>query len=111
MIFGPYTFPNFNATKKFRMKIAALDGLRKDAKQKYNDALKSYVTQYFGRPLEKLTLFFDGIQQRLATGIKESEIGYQVPVFFVRHLWLRSLTNVFFYGSRIFVSKANSSLL
>jgi Exocyst complex component Sec3 len=69
------------------MKIAALDGLRKDAKQKYNDALKSYVTQYFGRPLEKLTLFFDGIQQRLATGIKESEIGYQVPVFFVRHLW------------------------
>ena len=60
------------------MKITSLDGLRKDVKQKYSDALKSYVTQYFGRPLEKLTIFFDGIQQRLATGIKESEIGYQV---------------------------------
>jgi len=62
----------------FRMKITSLEGLRKDAKQKYNDALKTYVTQYFGRPLEKLTLFFDGIQQRLSAGIKESEIGYQV---------------------------------
>jgi hypothetical protein len=60
------------------MKIAALDNLRKDTKQKYNEALKSYVTQYFGRPLEKLTVFFDGIQQRLSAGIKESEIGYQV---------------------------------
>ena len=60
------------------MKITSLDGLRKDVKQKYSDALKSYVTQYFGRPLEKLTIFFDGIQQRLATGIKESESGYQV---------------------------------
>ncbi len=60
------------------MKITSLDGLRKDAKQKYSDALKTYVTQYFGRPLEKLTQFFDGIQQRLSAGIKESEIGYQV---------------------------------
>jgi hypothetical protein len=27
---------------------------RRDTKQKYNDALHSYVTQYFGRPLEKV---------------------------------------------------------
>jgi hypothetical protein len=38
------------------LKVGVLDGLRKDAKQKYNDALKSYVTQYFGRPLEKLNV-------------------------------------------------------
>lgn len=61
-----------------RMKISSLDNLRKDSKQKYSDALRAYVTQYFGRPLEKLTQFFDGIQQRLNAGIKESEIGYQL---------------------------------
>jgi hypothetical protein len=38
------------------LKVGVLDGLRKDAKQKYSDALKAYVTQYFGRPLEKLNV-------------------------------------------------------
>lgn len=41
-----------------QLKITVLDGARKDAKQKYNDALKAYVTQYFGRPLEKLNVCF-----------------------------------------------------
>ena len=31
--------------------------LRRDTKQKYNDALHSYVTQYFGRPLEKVSQY------------------------------------------------------
>lgn len=47
-------------------------------RQKYNDALSSYVTQYFGRPLEKLNVFFEGIQQLVSAGVKESEIGYQL---------------------------------
>lgn len=62
----------------FRMKITSLDTIRKEIKNKYSDALKNYVTQYFGRPLEKLTQFFDGIQSKLSSGIKESEIGYQL---------------------------------
>lgn len=39
-----------------QLKIHTLDQYRKDAKQKYNDALKAYVTRYFGRPLEKLNV-------------------------------------------------------
>lgn len=39
-----------------QLKIVTLDQYRKDAKQKYNDALKAYVTRYFGRPLEKLNV-------------------------------------------------------
>lgn len=39
-----------------QLKIFTLDQYRKDAKQKYNDALKAYVTRYFGRPLEKLNV-------------------------------------------------------
>uniref|UniRef100_A0A8D9BVJ3 Exocyst complex component 1 n=1 Tax=Cacopsylla melanoneura TaxID=428564 RepID=A0A8D9BVJ3_9HEMI len=61
-----------------QLKIGVLDEKRKEAKQKYSDALKAYVTQYFGRPLEKLNVFFDGVQAKVAQGIKESEISYQI---------------------------------
>lgn len=39
-----------------QLKISVLDNERKSAKQKYQDALKAYVTRYFGRPLEKLNV-------------------------------------------------------
>lgn len=39
-----------------RLKVPALDGLKKDAKARYNEALNAYVTKYFGRPLEKLNV-------------------------------------------------------
>lgn len=39
-----------------QLKISVLESYRKDAKQKYGEALKAYVTQYFGRPLEKLNV-------------------------------------------------------
>ncbi|XP_050532723.1 exocyst complex component 1 isoform X2 [Daktulosphaira vitifoliae] len=61
-----------------QLKIHTLDQYRKDARQKYSEALSAYVTRYFGRPLEKLNLFFEGVQAKVAQGIKESEIGYQV---------------------------------
>ena len=61
-----------------QLKIQSLDVAKKDVKQRYNDALKAYVTQYFGRPLEKLNVFFDGIQQLISNGVKESEISYQL---------------------------------
>ncbi|XP_046670906.1 exocyst complex component 1 isoform X2 [Homalodisca vitripennis] len=61
-----------------QLKISVLDAHKKEAKQKYNDALKAYVTRYFGRPLEKLNQFFDGVQVKVAQGVKESEISYQM---------------------------------
>ncbi|XP_071451140.1 exocyst complex component 1 isoform X2 [Hetaerina americana] len=61
-----------------QLKIAVLDTLRKDAKQKYSEALKAYVTQYFGRPLEKLNQFFEGVQAKVSQGVKESEISFQM---------------------------------
>lgn len=39
-----------------QLKIAVLDAEKKEAKQKYQEALTSYVIQYFGRPLEKLNV-------------------------------------------------------
>ncbi|KAK5650695.1 hypothetical protein RI129_001724 [Pyrocoelia pectoralis] len=61
-----------------QLKLSVLDSQRKEAKQKYNDALALYVTQYFGRPLEKLNIFFDGVQARVASGVKASEVSYQL---------------------------------
>ncbi|KAJ8912081.1 hypothetical protein NQ315_000587 [Exocentrus adspersus] len=61
-----------------QLKISVLDSQRKEAKQKYNDALQAYVTLYFGRPLEKLNTFFEGVQARVASGVKASEVSYQL---------------------------------
>ncbi|XP_037820540.1 exocyst complex component 1 [Lucilia sericata] len=61
-----------------RLKVPSLDELKKEAKSRYNEALTNYVIQYFGRPLEKLNLFFEGVQQKIAQGVKETEISYQM---------------------------------
>lgn len=39
-----------------RLKLPIFENLKKEAKQKYNEALSAYVTKYFGRPLEKLNV-------------------------------------------------------
>ncbi|XP_014251486.1 exocyst complex component 1 [Cimex lectularius] len=61
-----------------QLKIPVLDTQRKDAKVRYNESLKAYVTRYFGRPLEKLNQFFEGVQAKVGQGVKESEISYQM---------------------------------
>ena len=60
------------------MKISCLDNERKEAKVKYNLALRDYVSLYFGRPLERLNEFFEGVQNKVSQGVKEDEIGYQL---------------------------------
>jgi len=60
-----------------RLKINLLESHKKDVKQKYNDALQNYVTQYFGRPLEKVNIFFDGVSAKINSGVKEAEISFQ----------------------------------
>ncbi|XP_005187531.1 exocyst complex component 1 [Musca domestica] len=59
-------------------KVPSLDELKKEAKARYKDALNNYVICYFGRPLEKLNQFFEGVQQKIAQGVKETEISYQM---------------------------------
>ncbi|XP_076043621.1 exocyst complex component Sec3 [Oratosquilla oratoria] len=61
-----------------QLKLAGMEPQRKEAKQRYQEALNAYVTQYFGRPLEKLNQFFDGVAAKVASGVKESEVGYQL---------------------------------
>lgn len=39
-----------------QLKISVLESEKKEAKQRYQEALQSYVILYFGRPLEKLNV-------------------------------------------------------
>lgn len=51
----------------------ALDALRRDARARYEDALRQYVTRYFGRPLDKLNIFFE--VRRRAAGRERVSVG------------------------------------
>ncbi|XP_066488620.1 exocyst complex component 1 isoform X1 [Tiliqua scincoides] len=61
-----------------RLKISCLEAEKKEAKQKYTDHLQSYVIYSLGQPLEKLNHFFEGIEARVAQGVREEEVGYQL---------------------------------
>ncbi|XP_052442603.1 exocyst complex component 1 isoform X5 [Carassius gibelio] len=60
------------------LKISCLEAERKDAKQKYTDHLQSYVINSLGQPLEKLNHFFEGVKARVAQGVREEEVSYQL---------------------------------
>lgn len=60
------------------LKVSVLEDQKKIAKVRYNEALRAYVINYFGRPLDKLNVFFEGVQQKVGQGVKETEISYQM---------------------------------
>ncbi|KAJ7371746.1 Exocyst complex component 1 [Desmophyllum pertusum] len=61
-----------------RLKIVCLENEKREAKKKYNDSQKMYVKEMLGRPMEKINIFFEGVQERIAAGVKEDEVGYQL---------------------------------
>ncbi|XP_069833744.1 exocyst complex component 1 isoform X5 [Dendropsophus ebraccatus] len=61
-----------------RLKISCLEAEKREAKQKYNDHLQSYVIYSLGHPLEKLNIFFEGVKARVAQGIGYDEVSYQL---------------------------------
>lgn len=60
------------------LKISCLETERKEAKQKYTEHLQSYVINSLGQPLEKLNHFFEGVEARVAQGVREEEVSYQL---------------------------------
>lgn len=61
-----------------RLKIPCLEAEKRVAKQKYGDHLQSYVIYSLGQPLEKLNHFFEGVETRVAQGVREDEVSYQL---------------------------------
>ncbi|KAL4635442.1 exocyst complex component 1 isoform X2 [Arapaima gigas] len=61
-----------------RLKISCLEAERREAKQKYTEHLQAYVINSLGQPLEKLNHFFEGVEARVAQGVREEEVSYQL---------------------------------
>ncbi|XP_009944548.1 PREDICTED: exocyst complex component 1-like, partial [Leptosomus discolor] len=59
-------------------KIHCLEGKKREAKQKYSEHMEKYVIKYLGQPLEKLNHFFEGVKARVAQGVKEEEVSFQL---------------------------------
>ncbi|KAL8621072.1 hypothetical protein ACOMHN_040597 [Nucella lapillus] len=60
------------------LKNAGLEGDRKEAKQRYTDNMQAYTTNLLGRPLEKLHVFFEGVEGRVAAGVARADVGFQL---------------------------------
>ncbi|CAG5118242.1 unnamed protein product [Candidula unifasciata] len=60
------------------LKNPCLENDRKEAKQRYTENLQAYTVNLLGRPLEKLHTFFEGVEARIAAGVKPEEVGYQL---------------------------------
>ncbi|XP_031555794.1 exocyst complex component 1-like isoform X2 [Actinia tenebrosa] len=61
-----------------RLKISCLEKEKLEAKEKYGASLEEYVKGMLGRPMEKLSVFFEGVQEKIAAGVKAEEVGYQL---------------------------------
>ncbi|XP_063203255.1 exocyst complex component 1-like isoform X1 [Chroicocephalus ridibundus] len=59
-------------------KIHCLEGKKREAKQRYSEHMEKYVIKYLGQPLEKLNHFFEGVKARVAQGVKEEEVSFQL---------------------------------
>ncbi|NWI53268.1 EXOC1 protein, partial [Calyptomena viridis] len=58
--------------------IRCLEDKKREAKQRYNEHMEKYVIKNLGQPLEKLSHFFEGVKARLAQGVKEEEVSFQL---------------------------------
>ncbi|XP_009638979.1 exocyst complex component 1 [Egretta garzetta] len=59
-------------------KIHCLEDKKREAKQRYSKHMEKYVVTYLGQPLEKLNHFFEGVKARVAQGVKEEEVSFQL---------------------------------
>ncbi|NWW08998.1 EXOC1 protein, partial [Oreocharis arfaki] len=71
---------NFHHIHNFlcQKNIPCLEGKKREAKQRCREHMEKFVTTYLGQPLEGLSHFFEGVKARLAQGVKEEEVSFQL---------------------------------
>ncbi|XP_066926565.1 exocyst complex component 1-like isoform X2 [Clytia hemisphaerica] len=62
------------------LKNQALDDEKKQAEQMYKDAMNQYIATRLGRPLERMSRFFQGIESCINSGVRMEDIGYQIKL-------------------------------
>eukprot|EP00127_Corallochytrium_limacisporum_P006924 Clim_evm10s238 gene=Clim_evmTU10s238 len=60
------------------LKIVPLDPFRKQCQTLYRQSLSSYVTSMLGRPMEKVSRFFDGVSALIEDGLEPSEVAFRM---------------------------------
>ncbi|XP_065898319.1 exocyst complex component 1-like isoform X2 [Dysidea avara] len=61
-----------------KLKIHSLDDSKDECKKKYRHYVEDYVVISLGRPLEKLSLFFEGVEGLIASGTRADQVSYQL---------------------------------
>ncbi|NWV14353.1 EXOC1 protein, partial [Ptilonorhynchus violaceus] len=71
---------NFHHIHSFlcQKEIPCLEERKREAEQRCREHMEKYVTTCLGQPLEKLHHFFEGVKSRVAQGVKEEEISFQL---------------------------------
>ncbi|NXB08384.1 EXOC1 protein, partial [Cnemophilus loriae] len=71
---------NFHHIHNFlcQKNIPCLEDKKREAKQRSREHMEKYITTYLGQPLERLKHFFEGVKARLAQGVKEEEVSFQL---------------------------------
>ncbi|XP_057888833.1 exocyst complex component 1-like [Melospiza georgiana] len=71
---------NFHHIHNFlcQRNIPCLEGKKREAKQRCREHMEKYISTYVGQPLERLKHFFEGVKARLAQGVKEEELSFQL---------------------------------
>eukprot|EP01134_Creolimax_fragrantissima_P005760 CFRG5760T1 len=60
------------------LKLDHLKNVQNEAQDKYKMYINAYVKENLGHPMEKLSKFMKGIQSLVDSGVKESEISFQL---------------------------------
>ncbi|NWY69680.1 EXOC1 protein, partial [Erithacus rubecula] len=71
---------NFHHVHNFlcQKNIPCLEDKKREAKQRFREHMEKYVTTSLGQLLERLQHFFEGVKARLAQGVKEEEVSFQL---------------------------------
>ena len=72
-------FQNYHAIFSLlsSLKIESLINERKEAKKLYQQYLETYAQEFLGKPLEKISNFFDGVTKEIESGRRDSEVQFQ----------------------------------
>ena len=61
-------------------KVTRLAQRRAEAQELYRESMATYVRNILGRPMERLSRFFDAVQRKLESGTPDKDVGYQTSL-------------------------------
>ncbi|XP_057312969.1 exocyst complex component 1-like isoform X2 [Hydractinia symbiolongicarpus] len=62
------------------LKNTSLENEKKQAEQNYYDAMHQYILTRLGRPLDRMSRFFQGVESCINSGVRMEDIGYQLAL-------------------------------